>query len=125
MWDKHKVPTGVYRVSTPEITSYDLLALRKACPSIDHVATIYKELGEAISPDGLMNLMNFNCETAVLQRLGWLFDFTGWATLTNKFSKDLKMKRLDWVLLQPGLAAQGTRNEKWRIIENTDVQPDI
>lgn len=125
MWGQHKVPTGVYRVSTPELTAYDLLTLRKACPSIDHVATIYKELGEVMRADGLMKLFDFRCETAILQRLGWLLDFTGWAKLTGKLSTKLKTGRLNWVLLQPGLAGLGSRNEKWRIIENTDVQSDL
>lgn len=125
MWESKKVPTGFFRVSTPEVTAYDLLALRRACPSIDRIATIYVELGEMIRADALARLFTLNCETAILQRLGWLLDRTGWSKITGRLAEKLKAHQMNWTLLQPGLDAPGRRNKKWRIIENTDVQPDI
>lgn len=125
MWEQKKVPTGYFRVSTPEMTAYDLLALRKACPSLNRVATIYVELGEVIRTRAIARLCDLGCETAILQRVGWLLDHTGWDRLTGGLFRKLDAQHLNWVPLHPGLAVRGTRSDKWRVIENTDIQPDI
>lgn len=125
MWEQKKVPTGYFHVSTPEMTAYDLFSLRNACPSIDHVATICVELGEAMSARRVNALGDEGFETPVLQRLGWMLDRTGWSRLTNGLARGLARRRCDWVPLLRGLPIQGPRNGRWRVIENTDVQPDI
>ena len=125
MWEQKKVPTGHFRVSTPEMTAYDLLALPRACPSLDRVATIYVELGESLRADALAALCDLDSETAILQRLGWLLDHTGWNKVTGGLAVKLQDRRVDWLLLQTRLPPRAARNEKWHIIENTDVQPDI
>ncbi len=125
MWEQKKVPTGYFRVSTPEMTAYDLFSLRNACPSLDHVATIYVELGEAMRARRLDALCKEGFETPVLQRLGWMLDHTGWTNLTDGLGRRLAQRRRDWVPLYTRLPAKGARNEKWRVIENTDIQADI
>lgn len=125
MWEQKKVPTGFFRLSTPEMTAYDLLSLRNACPSLDHVATIYVELGEAMCTRRVTALCEKGFETPVLQRLGWMLDHTGWPKLTDGLVRRLAQRRRDWIPLYTRLPARGARNEKWRVIENTDIQPDI
>lgn len=125
MWERKKVPTGYFRVSTPELTAYDLLSLRKACPSLDHAATVYVELGEAMRARRVAELCGAGFETPVLQRLGWMLDRAGWSKLTEGLAQGLSRRRRDWVHLATQLPAHGNRNAKWRIIENTDIQPDI
>ncbi len=123
--ETRQVPTGWVRFSTPAVTAYDLLALRKACPSLDHAATVYRELGEAIRPTKLAALCGMATETGVLQRLGWMLDHTGWESLTGMLAKRLEERQRYWVPLRPDLPRRGARNVKWRLIENTDIQPDI
>lgn len=125
MWAQRKVPTGYFHVSTPEMTAYDLLSLRNACPSLDHVATIYVELGEAMRTSRVAALCEEGFETPVLQRLGWMLDHTGWTKLTDGLARRLTQRRRDWIPLHTRLPFKGTRNDKWRVIENTDIQPDI
>lgn len=125
MWRLFKVPTGNYRVSTPEITAYDLLSLRKACPSLDHAATVFVELGEAMRAQPLAKLAVMGLETPTLQRMGWLLDHTGWSRLTGPLERKLRSQPRKWVPLKSGADRHGNQDRKWMIIENAEVQPDI
>lgn len=125
MWVQRTVPAGYLRVSTPEVTAYDLLFLPKACRSLSRVATIMVELAEVLKATALAELCDMECETIPLQRLGWLLDRTGWQKLTDKLHRSLKKRKPQWRLLEPQLPADGPRNERWRIVENTEVEPDI
>jgi predicted transcriptional regulator of viral defense system len=124
MWELKKVPTGYVHVSTPEVTAYDLLSLRTACPSLDHAATVLVELGEVMQSSRVTKLCSFG-ELATLQRLGWMLDRSGWGRLTNGLAKALGEKSPAWVSLMPNASSEGRRDPTWHVIENTDVQPDI
>ncbi|MCX6996954.1 MAG: hypothetical protein NTV49_07675 [Kiritimatiellaeota bacterium] len=125
MWIQKTVPAGYLRVSTPEVTAYDVLFLPKACRSLSRVATILVELGEALKAPALAALCDIGCETSPLQRLGWLLDRTGWKKLTGPLHDALQQRKPQWRRLEPQLPEQGPRNERWCIIENTDVEPDL
>lgn len=125
MWVQKSVPTGYLRVSTAEVTAYDLLCLPRACRSLSRVATILVELGEVMKAPALAGLCAMDCETVPLQRLGWLLDRTGWRQLTGKLHDALQRRKLQWRALEPRLPEKGKRNDRWRIIENSEVEPDI
>lgn len=125
MWAQQTVRSGYLRVATPEMTAYDLLFFPKACRSLSRAATILVELGEAMRGPALKQLPELGCKQASLQRLGWLLDFTGWSRLGDALHKALRLDRAPWRLLEPQLARMGKRNARWRIVENTQVEPDI
>lgn len=125
MWMQKAVPAGYLQVSTPEVTAYDLLFLPKACRSLSRVATVLVELGEVMKAPALAGLCNLECETIPLQRLGWLLDHTGWKKLTGQLHDVLQQRKPQWRRLEPQLPGQGKRNERWHIIENTEIEPDI
>ena len=125
MWQSKKSPAGYFCVSTPEMTAYDLLYFPRSCGSLDRVATVLVELGEAMGAEALAGLANLGCEIQILQRLGWLLDHAGWAKLTEGLHQSLEGKRRVWSLLQQGLPASGSRNERWRVVETVDIEPDI
>lgn len=125
MWIQKTVPAGYLRVSTPEVTAYDLLFLPKACRSLSRVATVLVELGEVIKAQALAELCDLDCETIPLQRLGWLLDHSGWKKVTVELHAALQHRKPQWRLLEPQLPKQGRRNDRWHIIENTEVESDI
>lgn len=125
MWARQTVRSGYLRVSTPEMTAYDLLFFPKACRSLSRVATILVEMGEAMRGPALRRLPELGCEQAALQRLGWLLDRTGWSRLADALHKALQPGQVPWRLLEPQLPRRGERNVRWRIIENSQVEPDI
>jgi len=122
MWEQRKSPAGYYRVSTPEMTAYDLLRYPRACPSIDLAATILAELGERIEADRLSLLADLDTETSVLQRLGYLLDTTGWEKVTNSLAHRLQQRRCVWLPLRTDAPRDGERNKRWHIIVNAEVE---
>ena len=123
--ERRKSPAGYYQASVPEMTAYDCIAYPRCCPSLDHAATVIVKLGEAIHAERLAELPSAGCSMAALQRLGWLLERVGWSERSEKLHKVLRAMKLNWAPLESRLPRSGERNDRWRIIENTDVQPDI
>ncbi len=123
--DQHKATAGYFRASGPELTAYDILANRRCCPSLNHAATVFVELGEAIDPIRLAGLARLGGRISPLQRIGWLLDRTGWKEKTDALHEALKQRRLTWRPLEGRSLSQGDRNDRWQILINTDIQPDI
>lgn len=125
MWEERKVPTGYFHLATPEITAYDIIANHRSCPSLDHAATVFVELGEVLSGKYLAGLVDQGCMLSVLQRVGWLLDFVGWQEKTGPLHDALSRKRLLWHTLETRIAGKGERDNRWKIVVNTEIQPDI
>jgi predicted transcriptional regulator of viral defense system len=125
MWEQRKSPAGYFRVATPEMTAYDIMAYRRCCPSLDHAATVYVELGETLSAEALAGLLQPGRNVSVLQRVGWLLDYVGWQERSGLLHDALSKRRLQWRPLDPRMATAGERDSRWKLIVNSDVQPDI
>jgi len=125
-WETRQSPAGYYRISTPEMTAYDLLRYLKACPTRDMAATILAELGEVIQADRLAALLlDQDAEIVTLQRLGWMLDAVGWSEKTDKLIDALHARRHIWQQLRPDLPAEGPRDPRWRIIANETIEVEI
>ncbi len=123
--EKRKSPAGYFYVSRPELTAYDLIAYPRCCPSLDHAATVLVELAEALDADRLARLAETAGDRAVWQRVGWLLERLNWPEKAGALYTVLAQRQCSWVPLEPRLPARGTRNRRWSIIENSDIQPDI
>ncbi len=44
--ERLKSPAGFFRVATPEVTAYDIVACVRCCPSLDHAGTVLVELAD-------------------------------------------------------------------------------
>ena len=124
-WEQRKSPAGYFRVSTPEMTAYDLLRYPRACPSLDLAATILAELGERIEAERLARLVELNTESSILQRLGWLLDNTGWEDKTAPLAYRLQQHRRVWQPLRTDAPYTGQRNARWHILVNADIEGDV
>ena len=123
-WVRKKTITGYFRMSSPEATACDLVAYRRMCGSPDFIATVFVELGDALRPDRLAALVPIY-ELPVMQRVGWLLDFTGWKNKTQALNGALRQKPLSWQRLRSGAAVGVPRDERWKILVNCSVEPDI
>lgn len=123
-WEQKKTVTGYFRVSTPEATACDLVAYRRMCGSPDLIATVFVELGEMLRADRLAALAPLY-EPPVLQRVGWMLDLAGWKEKTEDLNKTLRQATLTWRPLQPGLPHGAQRDQRWKIMVNCEVEPDI
>ncbi len=122
---KLKSPAGFFLASTPEATAGDIVAYHRCCPSLDHAATVLVELAEAIDARRLAALPEQGFSLPPLQRLGWLLDHVKWPEKAERLHAALSRDALNWVSLESRLPPDGRRNDRWRVIENTDIQPDI
>jgi predicted transcriptional regulator of viral defense system len=124
-YQQQKSPAGYFRLSTPEMTAYDILRYPNACPSLDLAATVLNELGEKVRPDRLASLVDLKTDVAVLQRLGWLLDYTGWAERTDLLASRLRSKQMVWRPIRTDSPKDGPRDARWRVIANAEIEADL
>jgi predicted transcriptional regulator of viral defense system len=119
----HKTDTGRMRVSSPELTAFDLLRYARAVGTIDSIATVLSDLGDKIDAARLAQLAPA-FERTVIQRLGYLLDHLSHhektAALYDYLSKN---KLLPWIELEPFHPANAEfssdpveRNPRWHVI---------
>lgn len=125
------VKTGYLKISSPELTTMDLLLYPKQCGGLNHIASVLSELIEAINPEKLTSLFKSSGEKTCIQRLGYILDKIN--TINNKKKKltIFKLKALlnkqkpVYMPLASELPVKGcSRNDKWMIIENTTIESD-
>ena len=122
-------PTGTIKVSVPEITVLDLVASPAHGGGLSNIATV---LGGLLG-DGLLDVARLaqlatDYPAAVSQRTGWLVE-----RVATEVGVEVDLAPLDAIArarLKPTpLAAAGSRtgpfNERWNIVVNTDVEPDL
>jgi len=126
----HKTDTGSMKLSSPELTAFDLLRYAHASGGIDAVATVLADLKEHIDGAKLASLAG-NFERAIVQRLGWLLDRLGASDKTDALHGMLFAgTSAPWVALEPqkrgGKSASEPieRNERWRVIVHREPEID-
>jgi len=119
---EYKTEAGFIKVSGPELTMLDLLRYRHATAGLDNIATVLSDLGPQIIPDKLASLAGA-FERTVVQRLGYLLDYLGFANQAEPLHALLnETGPLPWTALEPigarDRAAQrafAERNERWHV----------
>ncbi len=117
--------TGTIKVATPEVIAADIVSSPASAAGIDNVATVLLELAEQIDSDKLIELTQIYSKVFWVQRLGYLCEHLGFKKLAKALEQTLKNKNLHWARLvasAPYTPLQ--RNKKWRIIVNTNIEPD-
>lgn len=122
--------TGTMKISSPELTTLDLLQYVHAAGGIDAVATVLADLGQKIDGEKLSALAK-HFDRACAQRLGYLLDWLGYAERAQALHSHLSAaKPLAWVALEPpkreAKTAKSTpveRNERWHVA--VQRQPEV
>lgn len=116
-----KTDTGEMKISSPELTAFDLLRYPRAVGGIDAAATVLSELKDKLDGEKLARVAK-HFERAVIQRLGYLLDFLGARSLTETMHRQLISSdaSLLWVPLASPLRgfekeAPAERNSRWRV----------
>lgn len=120
-----KNASGHMRVSSPETTALDLVRFHDRVGGLNHVATVLAELAEKIQPAKLAAAAEGEVERAHVQRLGYLLDLVGKSAVTGELWKSLQRRDPKTVLLSPGGPAEAvSRDSRWRVAVNQEVEPD-
>lgn len=127
----HKTDTGRMKISSVELTVFDLLRYPQAAGGIDNIATVLSDLGEKIDAEKLSALAPA-FERNVVQRVGYLLDRVGHGDRTEKLREYLSaLLPLPWVELTPPpkdipelLPKPVERNDRWHIIVRRHPEVD-
>ncbi|MGD9657783.1 MAG: type IV toxin-antitoxin system AbiEi family antitoxin [Methylocystis sp.] len=118
----HKTDTGTMKISTPELTAFDMLRYAHVVGGIDAIATVLSDLKEKLDGQRLASLAP-HMERAYVQRLGYLLERLDRADAAAPLHDYLGLKRFPWTELQPQSRKRGTpgpepveKNERWRVI---------
>lgn len=122
-------PTGTMRVSTPEVTVLDLVERPRRSGGLSNVATI---LGEMVQEEALdlrvLAEVAAEYPKAVVQRTGWVLEFVAEEAGVHLDLEQLARLAASRSTPTP-LASHGSRrgavDERWNVILNTAVEPDL
>ena len=117
-------PRGRVLVSSPEATAFDLVGRPERCGGLDHVATLLAELAETLDARKLVELFPLS-PVPWSQRLGFLLDLLGHRHLAEALAIQVAAAVHEVALLVPQGRAQGTRNQRWRMLINAEIEPDL
>lgn len=117
---------GTIKVATPEVLAADIVTSPHHAAGINNVATVLTELIESIDDKRLLDLAKINTELFWVQRLGYILEFLGLKRLSTLLEKILRHHKLHWLRLVSRAPYKVlARNNKWKIIVNTDVEADL
>jgi len=120
-----KTPSGRINVSSPELTAFDLLDNIKHF-GINRITTILMELYEVMLPSKLSKITKLIDNKANTQRLGFILEnVVGEEKLSNALYKIISKTNYTKVALSPLKKKTGELNDKWKIIINEQIEPDL
>lgn len=126
----HKVKTqsGYMNVADAELTALDIIAEEKKVGGLSRAAEVLVELAEKMTlDDSKLPLLEY-FTAAVVQRLGYLLDYIGETELADALSGLLQKtgKTIRKVPLKQSMPVNNDMpvNERWKIIENYELEID-
>lgn len=118
------VPTGQVKYATPEVTALDLVGYPDRAGGLNNVATVLSELAALLDSEKLVLAASVS-PLAWAQRLGYLLDRLGDTTRTAALADFVAVRaKSDALLRRAKKGAPSTRDSKWKLLVNADVDPD-
>ncbi len=119
---QRNTPTGIMNISTPESTLFDMIKFSRLIGGMDHVANVISEMIEQIRMAGLREAASV-FPTPVLQRAGHVFELIEYQSGLNLLQKLLAKEELAYTPLEAsGPSVRDPKNEKWKVILNTEIE---
>ena len=115
-----KTETGYLKISSPELTAFDLVQNHKKIGGLNRIITMLEELTEAIKLSVLLKTAKTQ-KTPNIQRLGYLLDKLDNESLANSLLRLLDNRPKEIPVSLAHKKQTGLINEKWKIIENTEL----
>ncbi len=120
--------TGHVNLSTPELTMMDICDYSEHAGHIHNMAQVIADLASSVNKAAFEKLFQSRqIKTTVLQRLGYLLDFTDNKELGDiVYHYLLYRKPINYIWLVPGESSEILKkNKRWKININEDVELDI
>jgi predicted transcriptional regulator of viral defense system len=126
--EKRKTESGNVNVSNPELTAADIVYYDNRIGGINRAASVLNELSEVMKPERITEELINTFTIPTIQRLGYLLDVVlEQKTLADKlYAESRKLKKEFFRQpLKAGLEKTGfPKDDRWKIIINTDIEID-
>ncbi len=124
-WDpdqitEKKTETGFLKLSTPELTAFDLVQHHKKIGGLNRIIPILNDLSETIKPTVLAKTAKTQ-KTPIIQRLGFLLDELEAESLAGSLFQLLDNTPKKILLSLAHKGKTGPTNKKWNIIINSEL----
>lgn len=116
------VDRGSMRVSTPEATLLDLSRHINAIGGASRLALIAGDLARLSSRGGMKAALKANDEIAPAQRLGYVLDNIGAASLAGAVDVWLRGRRVQPIALEPGAGPARHVSRRWLVRFNASLE---
>jgi len=126
--NKRKTETGYVKVSSPELTAFDLIYYSNRIGGINRTSTVLNELAETMQPDLIEPELVQSFSVATIQRLGYILEYSlkeeHLAEKLLEVSKGLDLHFYRQPLSTGQKRAGYETDPKWKIIINTEIEID-
>lgn len=120
-----KTNAGYVNVSVPALTALDL-AENSHIFGINRIATILHELAGEIKSRSLMDIASQFTNNAAIQRLGYILEKEVVNDkLADSLWKVLEKRKFSAIPLSPKKEKIGRSCNRWRVIENMEIESDL
>ncbi|MBM3422666.1 MAG: type IV toxin-antitoxin system AbiEi family antitoxin [Chlorobi bacterium] len=120
-----KTPRGYLKVSTPEVTAFDVIGYPHHAGGLDNAVTVLAELAESLNAAELVAIAGLSPITWA-QRLGYLLEMIGESGLAEGLASYVAERKPVPALLAPSRPHYGVRQiTRWRLLPNEKVSPDL
>ncbi len=119
-----KTPRGYIKYATPEVTALELVGYPQHAGGLDNVATVLGELHEAMDGAKLVEAARLS-PVGWAQRLGYLLELVDAVDLAAALVPFVDEQANSYIPLRRSEEIAGaTRDARWKLVVNTDVEPD-
>ena len=124
---KKQSDAGYYNISSPFLTSVDLICYQGKIGGINRMLAVLEELTEELDINDLKNLLSCYKNKSVLQRLGFLLEELGAEeNLISILFEHLQKQKFFPVLLNSNKRQNaGKTTNKWKVDINIKLESDL
>ncbi len=127
--EKRKTETGYLNISGPCLTATDLIQFEKRIGGLSRAATVLYELSEVLTPACFNETLMKKTPVTTLQRLGYLLEFAcDRQELSDALYEGMLMQKIKFYripLKASGMTTGFSSRNRWKIIENTQIDIDL
>jgi predicted transcriptional regulator of viral defense system len=122
-----KSDAGIYKVSSPALTTVDLINFQTKLGGLNRMLASVEELLEVVDGNDLGELLAWYPHKSTLQRLGYLIDtLSDYIALSDQLFSHLKSSKFYPVLLSPNtIQKPGAVNNRWKVDINIKLESDL
>ncbi len=124
--EEKKTETGYFKISNKELTFLDLIYFEQSIGGYSRIVTILEELTESLNLIKMRDVVKNDFPISTFQRAGFIAEnILNNNKLAAIFETKLAKLKPKTVLLKSSGQQVGDRDDKWKVLINTQIDSDI